>query len=67
MERSGGWNMNSKDMHQSVMRHIFSEIIAELAAVARKSLELGSDKGIDWSKEWKVNFLKRLRPPRGLK
>ncbi|XHR27569.1 MAG: glycoside hydrolase N-terminal domain-containing protein [Chthoniobacteraceae bacterium] len=70
MEWGGDWDMNSKDMHHRHVSHLFGlhpghQITAlgtpQLAAAARKTLELRSDEGTGWSKAWKINFWARLR------
>jgi alpha-L-fucosidase 2 len=70
MEWGGDWDLNSKDMHHRHTSHLYGlhpghQITAlgtpELAAAARKTLELRSDEGTGWSKAWKINFWARLR------
>jgi alpha-L-fucosidase 2 len=69
-EWGGEWDMNSKDMHHRHVSHLYPlhpghQITAlgtpELAAAAKKSLELRGDEGTGWSKAWKINFWARLR------
>ncbi|MGC3989743.1 MAG: glycoside hydrolase family 95 protein [Chthoniobacteraceae bacterium] len=68
-EWEGDWDLNSKDPHHRHVSHLFGlhpghEITVqgtpELAAAARKTLELRSDDGTGWSKAWKINFWARL-------
>src|SRR5690606_30265183 len=68
MEWSGDWD-NPNDKHRHVS-HLFAlhpghQITAlgtpELAAAARRSLELRGDAGTGWSLAWKINFWARLR------
>jgi alpha-L-fucosidase 2 len=70
MEWGGDWDMNSDDMHHRHVSHLYPlhpghQISAlgtpELAAAARKTLELRGDDGTGWSKAWKINFWVRLR------
>jgi alpha-L-fucosidase 2 len=70
MEWGGDWDMNSDDMHHRHVSHLYPlhpghQITAlgtpELAAAAKKTLELRSDDGTGWSKAWKINFWARLR------
>ena len=70
MEWGGDWDMNSDDMHHRHVSHLYPlhpghQITAlgtpELAAAAKKTLELRSDEGTGWSKAWKINFWARLR------
>jgi len=70
MEWGGDWDMNSDDMHHRHVSHLYAlhpghQITAfgtpELAAAARKTLELRGDEGTGWSKAWKINFWARLR------
>lgn len=69
MEWQGDWDMNSEDMHHRHVSHLYPlhpghQISAlgtpELAAAARKTLELRGDDGTGWSKAWKINFWARL-------
>ncbi len=68
-EWGGDWDLNSKDPHHRHVSHLFGlhpghEISAlgtpDLAAAARKTLELRGDDGTGWSLAWKVNFWARL-------
>ncbi|MEO7933715.1 MAG: glycoside hydrolase family 95 protein [Chthoniobacterales bacterium] len=70
MEWGGDWDMNSNDMHHRHVSHLYGlhpghQITAlgtpELAAAAKKTLELRGDEGTGWSKAWKINFWVRLR------
>ncbi|MEO7099390.1 MAG: glycoside hydrolase family 95 protein [Luteolibacter sp.] len=70
MEWEGDWDMNTDDPHHRHVSHLFAlhpgnEITAlgtpELAAAAKKTLELRGDDGTGWSKAWKINFWARLR------
>ena len=70
MEWGGDWDLNSHDMDHRHLSHLYplhpgDQISAlgtpELAAAARKSLELRGDEGTGWSKAWKINFWARLR------
>ena len=69
MEWEGDWDMNAPDIHHRHISHLFAlhpghQITAlgtpELAAAARKTLELRGDEGTGWSKAWKINFWARL-------
>jgi alpha-L-fucosidase 2 len=70
MEWGGDWDMNSDDMAHRHVSHLYAlhpgnQITAlgtpDLAAAAKKSLELRGDDGTGWSKAWKINFWARLR------
>jgi alpha-L-fucosidase 2 len=70
MEWGGDWDMNSDDMKHRHVSHLYGlhpghQITVpgtpELAAAAKKSLELRGDGGTGWSKAWKINFWARLR------
>jgi alpha-L-fucosidase 2 len=70
MEWEGDWDMNSDDMQHRHVSHLYglhpgNEITVhgtpQLAAAARKTLELRGDDGTGWSKAWKINFWARLR------
>lgn len=70
MEWSDDWDMNSTDMHHRHVSHLYPlhpghQISAietpQLAAAAKKTLELRGDDGTGWSKAWKINFWARLR------
>ena len=69
LEWGGDWDMNGPDMTHRHVSHLYPlhpghQITAsgtpELAAAARKSLELRGDDGTGWSKAWKINFWARL-------
>jgi alpha-L-fucosidase 2 len=70
MEWNGDWDMNSDDLHHRHVSHLYplhpgDQITAvgspELAAAAKKSLEIRGDDGTGWSIAWKENFWARLR------
>jgi alpha-L-fucosidase 2 len=70
MEWNGDWDMNAKDIHHRHVSHLYplfpgDQITAfgspELAAAAKKSLEIRGDDGTGWSIAWKENFWSRLR------
>jgi alpha-L-fucosidase 2 len=69
MEWGGDWDLNAPDKeHRHTHLHALHpghQITAlgtpELAAAARKSLELRGDGGTGWSKAWKINLWARLR------
>ncbi|HEY0946632.1 MAG TPA: glycoside hydrolase family 95 protein [Opitutaceae bacterium] len=70
MEWGGDWDLNGPDMHHRHVSHLYplcpgQQISAlgtpELAAAARKTLELRGDDGTGWAKAWKINFWARLR------
>jgi len=63
------WDMKAPDRHHRHVSHLYglypSDQISlrktpELAAAARKSLELRGDGGTGWSKGWKINLWARL-------
>ena len=63
------WDLNDPEPHHRHISHLFAvhpghQISAlhtpELAAAARKSLELRGDEGTGWSKAWKINVWARL-------
>ena len=69
MEWEGDWDLNADDPQHRHVSHLFAlhpgnQITAlgtpELAAAAKKSLELRGDGGTGWSKAWKINFWARL-------
>ena len=69
-EWNGDWDMNAKDIHHRHVSHLYplhpgDQITAlgtpELAAAAKKSLEMRGDDGTGWSIAWKENFWARLR------
>jgi alpha-L-fucosidase 2 len=70
MEWGNDWDMNSTDMQHRHVSHLFAlhpghQITMlgtpELAAAAKKTLELRGDNGTGWSIAWKENFWARLR------
>lgn len=69
MEWGGDWDLNARDKeHRHTHLHALHpghQITAlgtpELAAAAKKSLELRGDGGTGWSKAWKINLWARLR------
>jgi alpha-L-fucosidase 2 len=63
------WDMQAPEIHHRHVSHLYglfpSDQISlrgtpELAAAARKSLELRGDGGTGWSKAWKINLWARL-------
>jgi len=70
LEWEGDWDMNGPDMAHRHVSHLYplhpghqitASATPELAAAARKTLELRGDDGTGWSKAWKINFWARLR------
>nr|WP_295923054.1 glycoside hydrolase N-terminal domain-containing protein [uncultured Dyadobacter sp.] len=70
MEWGKDWDMNSDDLEHRHVSHLFAlhpghQITAfgtpELAAAAKKSLEIRGNDGTGWSIAWKENFWARLR------
>ncbi len=70
LEWNGDWDLNAKDIHHRHVSHLYplhlgDQITAlgtpELAAAAKKSLEIRGDDGTGWSIAWKENFWARLR------
>jgi alpha-L-fucosidase 2 len=70
LEWGEDWDLNAPDPHHRHVSHLYPlhpghQITAlgtpELAAAARKTLELRGDDGTGWSKAWKINFWARLR------
>ena len=70
MEWNGDWDLNSRDLHHRHVSHLYTlypgdqiDALAspELAAAAKKSLELRGDTGTGWSIAWKENLWARLR------
>jgi alpha-L-fucosidase 2 len=70
MEWNGDWDLNSRDPHHRHVSHLYAlypgdqiDALAnpELAAAAKKSLELRGDNGTGWSIAWKENLWARLR------
>ena len=69
MEWGKDWDLNAPEPGHRHVSHLFAlhpgrQIsplqTPELAAAARKSLELRGDEGTGWSKAWKINFWARL-------
>jgi alpha-L-fucosidase 2 len=69
MEWGKDWDLNAPEPAHRHTSHLFAlhpgrQIsplqTPELAAAARKSLELRGDEGTGWSKAWKINFWARL-------
>jgi alpha-L-fucosidase 2 len=70
MEWNGDWDLNSRDPHHRHVSHLYAlhpsdqinvPTMPELAAAAKKSLELRGDDGTGWSIAWKENMWARLR------
>ena len=70
MEWNGDWDLNSRDLHHRHVSHLYAlypgdqiDALAspELAAAAKKSLEIRGDNGTGWSIAWKENLWARLR------
>ena len=70
MEWSKDWDLNAPDPHHRHTSHLYALFpgmqisplaTPELAAAAKKSLELRGDDGTGWSLAWKINFWARLR------
>lgn len=70
MEWSKDWDLNAPEPHHRHTSHLFALhpgrqisplATPQLAAAARKTLELRGDEGTGWSKAWKLNFWARLR------
>jgi alpha-L-fucosidase 2 len=69
MEWGKDWDLNAPEPGHRHVSHLFALHpgrrisplqTPELAAAARKSLELRGDEGTGWSKAWKINFWARL-------
>jgi len=69
MEWGGDWDLNSDDMDHRHISHLYPmhpghQITLlgtpELAAAAKKSMELRGDEGTGWAKAWKINAWARL-------
>lgn len=69
-EWNGDWDLNSDDPNHRHVSHLFAlhpgkQITAigtpELAAAAKRTLQLRGDDGTGWSIAWKENFWARLR------
>jgi alpha-L-fucosidase 2 len=69
MEWNGDWDMNARDLHHRHISHLFAlfpghqitlDKTPELAAAAKKSLEIRGDSGTGWSIAWKINCWARL-------
>jgi alpha-L-fucosidase 2 len=69
MEWGKDWDLNAPEPAHRHVSHLFAlhpgrQIsplsTPDLAAAARKSLELRGDEGTGWSKAWKINFWARL-------
>jgi alpha-L-fucosidase 2 len=63
------WDMNANDLHHRHVSHLFglypsSQIslrgTPELAAAAKKSLEIRGDKATGWATAWRINLWARL-------
>jgi alpha-L-fucosidase 2 len=70
MEWSKDWDLNAPEPHHRHVSHLYALFpgqqispltTPELAAAARKTLELRGDDGTGWSLAWKLNFWARLR------
>lgn len=70
MEWNGDWDLNAPDIHHRHVSHLYALFpgdqinvmtMPELAAAARKSLEIRGDNGTGWSIAWKENLWARLR------
>jgi len=70
MEWNGDWDLNAKDIHHRHVSHLYplfpgDQVTApgspELAAAAKKSLEIRGDDGTGWAIAWKENLWARLR------
>jgi alpha-L-fucosidase 2 len=70
LEWGEDWDLNAPDPKHRHVSHLYPlhpgrQITAlgtpQLAAAARKTLELRGDEGTGWSKAWKINFWARLR------
>jgi alpha-L-fucosidase 2 len=70
MEWNGDWDLNAKDIHHRHISHLYplfpgDQITMltspELAAAAKKSLEIRSDQGTGWAMAWRANCWARLR------
>lgn len=69
MEWGKDWDLNAPEPHHRHISHLFAlhpgrqispNRTPELAAAARKSLELRGDESTGWSKAWKINCWARL-------
>lgn len=63
------WDMDAPEMHHRHVSHLYGlfpsaqitpEQTPELAAAARRTLEIRGDEGTGWSLAWKLNFWARL-------
>ena len=70
LEWNGDWDLNAKDIHHRHVSHLYAlhpgdQITAlgtpELAAAAKRSLEIRGDDGTGWAIAWKENLWARLR------
>ena len=70
LEWNGDWDLNAKDIHHRHVSHLYPlfpgdqidvATSPELAAAAKKSLEIRGDDGTGWSIAWKENLWARLR------
>jgi alpha-L-fucosidase 2 len=64
MEWNGDWDMNGREIHHRHISHLFPLFpghqitvggTPQLAAAAKKSLEIRGDDGTGWSLAWKIN------------
>jgi alpha-L-fucosidase 2 len=69
MEWSHDWDLEAPEIHHRHISHLFGlypgkqispSATPELAAAAKKTLEIRGDDGTGWSLAWKINFWARL-------
>ncbi|PNU02283.1 alpha/beta hydrolase [Novosphingobium guangzhouense] len=70
MEWKDDWDASAKDLHHRHVSHLFGlfpdaqinlDDTPDLAAAARKSLEIRGDKATGWATAWRINLWARLR------
>lgn len=70
MEWKDDWDAGAKDLHHRHVSHLFGlypdaqinlDQTPDLAAAARKSLEIRGDKATGWATAWRINLWARLR------
>lgn len=70
MEWKDDWDAGAKDLHHRHVSHLFGlfpdnqinmDDTPDLAAAARKSLEIRGDKATGWATAWRINLWARLR------
>jgi alpha-L-fucosidase 2 len=70
MEWKDDWDAGAKDLHHRHVSHLFGlypdtqinlDDTPDLAAAARRSLEIRGDKATGWATAWRINLWARLR------